>query len=103
MPQGVAPAPDYKEMVTMVLNMTPNGELTIPLELQEELGFVPGHKVSAVRIGQTLVLAPHDEELEAFSQRLEAAMKTAGVSLQELTDQALVERAEIIQERYGPK
>lgn len=87
----------------MVLNMTPNGELTIPLELQKELGFVPGHQVSAVRIGQTLVLAPHDEELESFSQRIEVALKAAGVSVQELQDQALLERAEIIQERYGPK
>ena len=87
----------------MVLNMTSSGELTIPLGLQKELGLVPGQKVSAVRIGQTLVLAPHDEELESFSQRVEAAMKAAGVSLQELTDQALVERAEIVQERYGPK
>jgi len=87
----------------MVLNMTSNGELTIPLELQKELGFVPGHQVSAVRIGQSLVLAPHDEELESFSQGVEAAMKAAGVSLQELQDQALVERAEIVQERYGPK
>jgi bifunctional DNA-binding transcriptional regulator/antitoxin component of YhaV-PrlF toxin-antitoxin module len=101
MEQGARRAPDYKQMVTMVLNIGANGELTIPAGLQKELGVGPGGRLSAVRVGDLLVLAPFDEEIETFSQRLQSSMRLAGVTVEELQEQVLAERAAIIEERYS--
>ena len=85
----------------MVLNISERGEISLPPALLRELALARGGKVAAVRVGGLLVLAPHDEDLEVLSTRLQNAMKKAGVSVQQLQEHALGERAEIFRERYG--
>ena len=84
-----------------MLNIGQQGEITLPDGLLRELALAQGGKVAAVRMGHLLVLAPHDEELESFSLRLQKAMKDTGISAQQLTDSALDARAEIFRERHG--
>ena len=86
----------------MVLNISERGEIALPAGLLRELALAQEGKIAAVRVGELLVLAPHDEDLEALSVRLRSAMKDAGVSVQQLQEHALTERAKIFRERYGP-
>lgn len=103
MASGARPveALDYKQVRTMLLNIGQRGEITLPDGLLRELALAQGGKVAAVRMGQLLLLAPHDEELESLSLRLQKGMKDAGISVQQLKDHALAARAEIFRERYA--
>jgi bifunctional DNA-binding transcriptional regulator/antitoxin component of YhaV-PrlF toxin-antitoxin module len=84
-----------------VLSVGQNGQITIPVDFRREHKLSKGAKVVAVRMGDSLVLAPHDPILEAFSLRLQEAMRIAGVTGEDLKAQVLVERAKINRERYG--
>ncbi len=83
-----------------VLSLGQNGQVTIPVEFRKEHRLSGGATVVAIRMGDALVLAPHDGVLEAICMRLEHAMRGAGASAEELKAQALVEREKIIRERY---
>jgi len=90
-----------KSAPVAVLNLGANGQVTIPAEFRKEHGLAGGAKVIAVRMGNALVMAPHDGVLESICMRLEEAMKGAGVSVEELKAQALRERAQMVRERFG--
>jgi bifunctional DNA-binding transcriptional regulator/antitoxin component of YhaV-PrlF toxin-antitoxin module len=83
-----------------VLSMGQNGQITIPAEFRKEHGLGRGGKVVAVRLGDALVIAPHDAVLESICMRLEEAMKGAGYRPETLKAQALAERAAIVRKRY---
>jgi len=55
----------------------------------------------AVRIGDTLVMVPHDVGLEAICMKFEEALHGARVSVDEIKAQASKERAQIVEKRYG--
>jgi bifunctional DNA-binding transcriptional regulator/antitoxin component of YhaV-PrlF toxin-antitoxin module len=90
------PAPDVS-----VLSVGQNGQITIPVEFRREHALGRGGKVVAVRMGDALVVAPHDAVLESIAMRLEEAMKSAGQELAAVQAQALAERAAIVRKRYG--
>lgn len=83
-----------------VLHVGQNGQITIPNEFRKEHSLSRGGTVMAVTMGEALVLAPHDAVLESICVRLEETMKGAGVSLEDLQAQALLEREKIVEERY---
>ena len=89
-----------KRSSTAVLHVGQNGQITIPNEFRKEHALSRGGTVMAVTMGEALVLAPHDAVLESICIRLEEAMKGAGVSLEDLQAQALIEREKIVEERY---
>ena len=86
-----------------VLSVGQNGQITIPAEFRKEHALSGGGKVIAVRMGDTLVVAPHDAVLESICLRLESAMKSAGETVSSLSAQTLVERAAIVEQRYGTR
>lgn len=83
-----------------VLSVGQNGQITIPAEFRKEHALGRGGKVVAVRLGDALVMAPHDAVLESICMRLEEAMKGAGYRPETLKAQALAERAAIVRKRY---
>ena len=83
-----------------VLSVGQNGQITIPAEFRKAHALSGGGKVIAVRMGDTLVVAPHDAVLESICQRLEGAMNAAGETVESLNAQTLVERAAIVEQRY---
>jgi bifunctional DNA-binding transcriptional regulator/antitoxin component of YhaV-PrlF toxin-antitoxin module len=74
------------------------GQLTIPREFREQLELGPDSAVSIARIGQTLVLAPASSKRAALARQVAAAMKTEGLSLEELLNELRSQR-----ERYSHK
>ena len=98
--QGISSALPLSSFVT-VLSVGQNGQITIPAEFRKEHALSGGGKVIAVRMGDTLVVAPHDAVLESICLRLEDAMKKAGETVDSLKAQALLERTAIVEQRYG--
>jgi bifunctional DNA-binding transcriptional regulator/antitoxin component of YhaV-PrlF toxin-antitoxin module len=84
-----------------VLNVGANGQVTVPVEFRKDASLGKGAKLISVRMGDALVLAPHDNLLESISLRLQEAMKASGVTVDDLKAGALEERAQIVKERYG--
>jgi hypothetical protein len=52
-------------------------------------------------MGDVLILAPIDEVLTKITERMEAAMRGAGVTVEELMEETLAARAEIVREEFG--
>ena len=84
-----------------VLSLGQNGQVTIPASFRKDHGLGGGAKVLAIRMGDALVMAPHDGVIESICMRLEEAMKGAGLTVEAMKEQALVERGRIVRERYG--
>jgi bifunctional DNA-binding transcriptional regulator/antitoxin component of YhaV-PrlF toxin-antitoxin module len=81
--------------------MAQNGQVTIPATFRKDHALAKGGKLMAVRMGNALVMVPHDGILEAICLRFEEALRGADVSVDEVKAQALEERAEIVRKRYG--
>jgi bifunctional DNA-binding transcriptional regulator/antitoxin component of YhaV-PrlF toxin-antitoxin module len=84
-----------------VLSVGRNGQITVPVEFRKDVSLGKGGKLVSVRMGDALVLVPQDALLESISLRLQEAMKTSGVTVEELKSGLLEQRAEIVKERYG--
>ena len=84
-----------------VLHVGQNGQVTIPADFRKEHSLSKGGKVMAIRMGDTLVMAPHDAVLESICLRLEEALKGSKSTVADVQRQALEERAAIVAERYG--
>jgi bifunctional DNA-binding transcriptional regulator/antitoxin component of YhaV-PrlF toxin-antitoxin module len=84
-----------------VLNVGQNGQITVPAGFRKEHALGRGGKLVAVRMGDALVIAPHDPVLESICMRMEEAMRGAGSDVAKLKAQARVERAAMVRKRYG--
>ena len=90
-----------KASAVSVLSVGQTGQVTIPAEFRKQHALTGGAKLLAVRMGDTLVMAPHDAMLESICLRLEQAMRGAGLSPPELKAVALEEREAIVARGYG--
>ena len=52
-------------------------------------------------MGDALVMLPHDGVLESIFLRFEEAMKGAGLTVEDVKLQALVQRSKIVGQRYS--
>lgn len=84
-----------------LLSVAENGQVTIPASFRKDHALVKGGKLMAVRMGDALVMVPHDGVLNAICTRFEEAMRGAGTTVEEIKAQALEERAEMASQRYG--
>jgi bifunctional DNA-binding transcriptional regulator/antitoxin component of YhaV-PrlF toxin-antitoxin module len=84
-----------------VLSVGQNGQITVPAGFRKEHSLGRGGKLLAVRMGDALVIAPHDAVLESIAVRMEEAMRGSGSDVAKLKAQARVERAAMVRKRYG--
>jgi bifunctional DNA-binding transcriptional regulator/antitoxin component of YhaV-PrlF toxin-antitoxin module len=92
--------PGKAAVAVSLLSVAQNGQVTVPQAFRKEHDLSKGGKLMAVRMGDALVMVPHDSVLESICLRLEQAMLGAGVTTDDLKAQALVERSRIVQKRY---
>ena len=83
-----------------VLSVSQDGRVTLPAGYRKRHRLARGSKVVAVRMGEALVMVPHDPLLESAFLRLEAALAGASATVESLKDQPLAERARIVRKRY---
>jgi len=84
-----------------LLNVAQNGQVTVPATFRKDHALTKGGKLMAVRMGDALVMVPHDGILDAICMRFEEALRGSGVSIDGIKAQALQERSEIVRKRYG--
>ena len=80
--------------------LSEKGQLTIPAEYRRAHQLERDSALVLVEIGDALVLVPHDEALATVTARLEAALKGAGASADDLIGAAEEARAEIVREEF---
>ena len=90
-----------EDAAVAVLSVGRNGQITVQAGFRKEHALGRGGKVVVVRMGDALVVAPHDPVLESICMRMEEAMRGAGSDVAKLKAQARVERAAIERKRYG--
>lgn len=74
-----------------------HGQLTIPAELRDELGLVPGAAVTLVRVGDSLLVIPENAELEGAFDRMADFFQSVGVKQEDV----IAELAQIRQEEFA--
>jgi bifunctional DNA-binding transcriptional regulator/antitoxin component of YhaV-PrlF toxin-antitoxin module len=84
-----------------LLSIAQDGSVTLPAAFRKDCALTKGGKLMVVRMGDALVMVPHDGVLEAICMRFEEALHGAGVSLEGIKAQALKERAQMTRTRYG--
>jgi len=87
--------------VIAVTRLSEKGQLTIPAEYRRAHALGRDSTLVLVEMGDALVLVPHDEALAAVGARLEAALRGAGASVEDLVKAAEEARAEIVSEEFG--
>lgn len=78
-----------------------NGQITVPVNFRKGHALTKGAKLTSVQLGDALVLVPQDDILESICERMIAAMKAAGLTVEDMKAGVLEERAAIVRERYG--
>ena len=85
----------------MVLNMGQNGQVTIPSDYRKEHAMKGGDHLVSVRMGDALVLIPHDSIFEAVASRFEGSMKAAGLTVEDMKQRTLTARDQLFEAHYG--
>ncbi|MDQ3684087.1 MAG: AbrB/MazE/SpoVT family DNA-binding domain-containing protein [Acidobacteriota bacterium] len=81
--------------------LSEKGQLTIPAEYRRAQALERDSTLVLVQVGDALLLVPHDEALASVTERMEAAMRGLGVSIDELVEAATEARAEIVAREFG--
>src|ERR1700738_1933945 len=84
-----------------VLKMGQNGQVTVPIDFRKGHALTKGARLTSVQMGDALILIPQDEILDSICARMIAAMKAAGLTVEDMKAGVLEERANIVRERYG--
>ena len=87
--------------VLSIVRLNEKGQLTIPAEYRREHDLERDSTLAVIQLGEALILAPIDEMLTKITERMEAAMRGAGVTVEELMEETLAARAEIVREEFG--
>lgn len=87
--------------VISIARLSEKGQLTIPAEYRREYDLERDSTLAMIQMGDALILVPIDEILTEITERMEAAMRGAGVTVEELMEETLAVRSEITREEFG--
>jgi bifunctional DNA-binding transcriptional regulator/antitoxin component of YhaV-PrlF toxin-antitoxin module len=87
--------------VLSIVRLSEKGQLTIPAEYRREHDLERDSTLALIQLGDVLILAPIDELLTEITDRMEASMRGAGVTVEELIEETLAARDEIAHEEFG--
>ncbi len=87
--------------VLSIARLTEKGEFTIPAEYRREHGLDRDSTIAIIQMGDALILTPIDKMLAEITERMEAAIRGAGVTVEELMEETLAARVEIAREEFG--
>ena len=87
--------------LSAVLSMGQNGQVTLPLDFRKEHAMKGGDHLATVRMGNAIVMLPHDSIFSAVASRFEASMKAAGLTVDDMKQRTLIARDQLFEEHYG--
>lgn len=76
------------------------GQVTIPYKLRERLAIEEGDTLTAVSLGDALILAPRALRVPATADRLADMMEAEGLSLADVLEELPRIRESLYRERY---
>jgi bifunctional DNA-binding transcriptional regulator/antitoxin component of YhaV-PrlF toxin-antitoxin module len=82
------------------VKMWGRGQLTIPRDIREEIGFGENTVASIVRIGRSIVITPKLLRRVSLAGKVEKAAKRGGISLKDLIRDLERERDRYNRENY---
>jgi AbrB family looped-hinge helix DNA binding protein len=77
------------------------GQVTLPAELRKRLGLKKGDLVAVTETADGIVITPQEVIATQALDRLGAALREQGLSLEDLIESGREERAILIEEQYG--
>ncbi len=89
-------SPEHK-----VVRVQEKGQVTLPTEMRKRLGLKKGDLVAVIETPDGVLITPRELMARKTLDRIGAALKEKGLSLEELIESGREERADLIQERYG--
>ncbi len=88
---------------SLVAEIKPRGQLTIPKKIREASRLEEGQVVSIIPVGDSIVVAPRRLELDEARRLLRRLLRESGLSVEELTAGLKEEREALYRETYGKK
>lgn len=76
------------------------GQVTIPAEMRDKLGLKEGDLVAFIETDDGILISPQEVLALRALDRIGAALKQQGISLDELIESGREERSKIIKEKY---
>ena len=76
------------------------GQVTIPAEMRDKLGLKEGDLVAFIETDDGILISPQEVLALRALDRIGAALKEQGISLDELIESGREERSKIIKEKY---
>ena len=76
------------------------GQVTIPAEMRDKLGLKEGDLVAFIETDDGILISPQEVLAMRALDRIGAALKEQGISLDELIESGREERSKIIKEKY---
>ncbi|MBW7885466.1 MAG: AbrB/MazE/SpoVT family DNA-binding domain-containing protein [Caldilineaceae bacterium] len=76
------------------------GQVTIPAEMREKLGLKEGDLVAFIETEDGILISPQEVLALRALDRIGAALKEQGISLDELIEAGRGERSTIVKEEY---
>jgi AbrB family looped-hinge helix DNA binding protein len=77
------------------------GQVTIPVEMRDRLGLKEGDLVAFIETENGILISPQEVLAMRALDRIGAALKEQGISLDELMESGRAARSKIIEEKYG--
>ena len=81
--------------------MQKKGQVTIPAEMRDKLGIKEGDLVAFIETDEGILISPQEVLALRALDRIGAALKGKGISLDELIDAGREERGSIVKEKYN--
>jgi AbrB family looped-hinge helix DNA binding protein len=91
------------KMQNFAVQVRQRGQVTIPQKVRAALAIDEGDVLTAVQVGDALILSPRQLKGADLSDKFADLMEKQGVSLADLLEDLPQIREEIYQERYGSK
>lgn len=91
---------EMTEAVRMVVPIGENGEIVLPEEIRQRANLRHGDSVAVTATDAGLSIVPTDVELAEALDSMGAAIRAAGLTLEELIESEREVRGELLREEY---
>ena len=87
--------------VVRLATVQKRGQVTLPIEMRRNLGIEEGGVVAVIETQHGILISPREVLTVDAMNRIGAALKERGLSLDELIDSGREIRSRIVDEEYG--
>ena len=87
--------------VVRLATVQKRGQVTLPIEMRRNLGIEEGGVVAVIETQHGILISPREVLTVDALDRIGAALKEQGISLEELIESGREIRGQIIEQEYG--